>query len=271
MGSTTVDTSNFVSVTKNASVSVAGTTKDTYTYNKTTIFAPNGLIMGGTAAAAGLVTRGICGVSTPNATTGACTKDNLYLNFDGGTTTTWSPTTRGVIINAGSTGVDLGSGMYEYCAVRGDIVKAWVEAKGYLTEHQVVKTLKTDNTTTQTASASEAILGSGTINLHKVSKTGSYNDLLNKPTIPTVNNATLTMNTSGTGISGSQTFTANQSTDATFTVTLNSNAEGTRTQGQVVIAKDTGLVAIDKLAISYNTSTKATWQYNNTDDCIELV
>jgi hypothetical protein len=39
----------------------------------------------------------------------------------------------------------------------------------------------------------------------------------------------------------------------------------------VVIAKDTGLVAIDKLAISYNTSTKATWQYNNTDDCIELV
>lgn len=27
---------------------------------------------------------------------------------------------------------------------------------------------------------------SGTITLHKVSKTGSYNDLLNKPTIPTV-------------------------------------------------------------------------------------
>lgn len=49
-----------------------------------------------------------------------------------------------------------------------------------------VKTLKTNNTTAQTASASETLSGSGTINLHKVSKTGSYNDLLNKPTIPTV-------------------------------------------------------------------------------------
>ena len=90
-------------------------------------------------------------------------------------------------------------------------------------------------------------------------------------TLPVVNDNTLTMGTSGTGISGSATFTANSNKDATFTVTLNSNAEGNRTQGQVVIAKDTGLVAIDKLAISHNTSTKATWQYNNTDDCIELV
>lgn len=53
-----------------------------------------------------------------------------------------------------------------------------------LTGHQAIKTLKTDNTAAQTASSSEAIAGSGTINLHKVSKTGSYNDLLNKPTIP---------------------------------------------------------------------------------------
>lgn len=44
-------------------------------------------------------------------------------------------------------------------------------------------TLNTNNTTAQTVSASEAL--SGTIKLHKVSKTGSYNDLLNKPTIPT--------------------------------------------------------------------------------------
>lgn len=51
-----------------------------------------------------------------------------------------------------------------------------------------VKTLKTDNTTAQTASASETLSGSGTINLHKVSKTGSYNDLLDKPTIPTIPN-----------------------------------------------------------------------------------
>jgi len=77
-------------------------------------------------------------------------------------------------------------------------------------------TLKTNNTTTQEASASESL--SGTINLHKVSKTGSYNDLLNKPTIPTVNNATLTIQKNGTNV---QTFTANQSTAATANIVVN--------------------------------------------------
>lgn len=43
-------------------------------------------------------------------------------------------------------------------------------------------TLNTTNETTQSTNASESL--SGTVNLHKVSKTGSYNDLLNKPTIP---------------------------------------------------------------------------------------
>ena len=45
-------------------------------------------------------------------------------------------------------------------------------------------TLNTNNTTSQSDVSSESL--SGTINLHKISKTGSYNDLLNKPTIPTL-------------------------------------------------------------------------------------
>jgi hypothetical protein len=45
--------------------------------------------------------------------------------------------------------------------------------------------------------------------------------------VPLPNNGTLTLNTSGTGISGSQTFTADQATNATFTVTLNSSTSGT--------------------------------------------
>lgn len=45
-----------------------------------------------------------------------------------------------------------------------------------------VGTLNTNNSTAQTVSSSESF--SGSISLHKVSKTGSYNDLLNKPTIP---------------------------------------------------------------------------------------
>ena len=67
-----------------------------------------------------------------------------------------------------------------------------------LTSHQSIRTLNTDNNTSQTVSASESISGSGTINLHKVAKTGSYNDLLNKPTIPTDTGAT-SVEVTGTG------------------------------------------------------------------------
>lgn len=48
--------------------------------------------------------------------------------------------------------------------------------------------------------------------LATVATSGSYNDLSNKPTIPTVNNGTLTIRQNGTTI---DTFTANQSTNVT--------------------------------------------------------
>lgn len=53
--------------------------------------------------------------------------------------------------------------------------------------------------------------------LATVATSGSYNDLSNKPTIPTVNNATLTIQKNGTNV---QTFTANQSTNATADITV---------------------------------------------------
>lgn len=46
-----------------------------------------------------------------------------------------------------------------------------------------VKTLNTTNTTAQATSVSEAIAGSGTIDLHKVAKTGTYGDLIGLPTL----------------------------------------------------------------------------------------
>ena len=67
-----------------------------------------------------------------------------------------------------------------------------------LTTHQTIKTLKTNNDTAQEVSASEVISGSGTINLHKVAKTGNYNDLSNRPTIPTDTGAT-SVEVTGTG------------------------------------------------------------------------
>ncbi len=51
--------------------------------------------------------------------------------------------------------------------------------------------------------------------LSAVAKSGSYNDLSDKPTIPTVNNATLTIQRNGTTI---DTFTANASVDKTINI-----------------------------------------------------
>ena len=53
--------------------------------------------------------------------------------------------------------------------------------------------------------------------LSTVATSGSYNDLSNKPTIPTVNNATLKIQKNGTDV---KTFTANASTDVTCNITI---------------------------------------------------
>ena len=53
--------------------------------------------------------------------------------------------------------------------------------------------------------------------LASVATSGSYSDLINKPTIPTVNNATLTIQKNGSTVA---TFTANSSTSATANITV---------------------------------------------------
>lgn len=80
-------------------------------------------------------------------------------------------------------------------------------------------TLNTTNTSAQTPSASESL--SGNVNLHKVSKTGSYDDLLNKPTIPIVNDAVLTIQKNGTTV---DTFSANASQNKTINITVPTTA-----------------------------------------------
>lgn len=56
-----------------------------------------------------------------------------------------------------------------------------------------------------------------TSDLAEVALTGDYDDLSNKPTIPTVNNATLTIQKNGTTV---KTFTANASSDVTANITV---------------------------------------------------
>ena len=69
-----------------------------------------------------------------------------------------------------------------------------------------------DTFTTNAASTKTINLG-----LHTVATSGSYNDLSNKPTIPTVNNATLTIQKNGTTVN---TFTANASSNVTANITV---------------------------------------------------
>lgn len=131
-----VNLTNMVTFASSQTATVAGTSKTTYTYNQPTgdsntgsstgsAYFPEGIIMGGTAASAGLVTRGICGVSTPDATTGACTKENLYINYDGNNT---YQSGRQLVLQAGSVGTHYGNNLYEYAAARGDAVKGYCDA-----------------------------------------------------------------------------------------------------------------------------------------------
>lgn len=94
--------------------------------------------------------------------------------------------------------------------------------------HQSIKTLDTTATAAQTTNASEAIAGSGKITLHKVAKTGSYNDLLNKPTIPSpANNGKLTIQKNGANVA---TFTANQSGNTIANIEVPEVLNGTGAQ-----------------------------------------
>lgn len=265
------------------SANVAGTNKTVSKVNPTTLYVENGLIMGGTAAAAGLVTRGICGVTTPDGN-GGCQKENLYLNYDGD-----NNYSRKVVLGAGSSG-DAIDGNEKYgnmlSAVRGDQMKAYVSkqiataieiAQGKTTtyvidptyttsgnnkEFNISKTNKTDTLllTGETKIAPNSNVGNlvsikdkfrvGDIvlttgkgvkdwfyagtkvvnnityyefrqidsdtpdlsgyalqsSLSKVATSGSYNDLTNKPTIPSMPTNYVTTDTNQT-ISGTKTFT----------------------------------------------------------------
>lgn len=113
-----------------------------------------------------------------------------------------------------------------------------------LTAHQNIKTLNTNNTTSQTVNASESISGSGTINLHKVAKTGNYNDLSNTPSIP----AAVTESTvSGWG------FTKNTGTVTSVAIKMNGTTQGTVTSSGTI---DLGTVLTN--ASAFATSAQGT-------------
>lgn len=107
-------------ISKGSPANILGTNKtNTIISNQLTL--QQGAVFGGNAQNAGLVTRGICGVSTPT-DDGACEKDNLYINYDGDNSYKAS---RHVILQAGEAGKDYGNHLYQYAAARGDAVHDW--------------------------------------------------------------------------------------------------------------------------------------------------
>lgn len=102
----------------------------------------------------------------------------IFCNFDG-----WSKNkvhTYGVSLNSATVTNQMSSVTFTN-GVPSPITSGDSKWSGTIVNDLSIKTLNTNNTTAQTAT-NENIIGSGTINLHKVAKTGSYNDLLNKPT-----------------------------------------------------------------------------------------
>jgi hypothetical protein len=91
-------------------------------------------------------------------------------------------------------------------------------------------------TATSANTANQIVLRDGSGNFSAGTITASLNgNASTATTAANVNNGTLTMNVSGTGLSGSQTFTANQSGNATFTVTSNATSANTT---NAIVARD---------------------------------
>ncbi len=113
--------------------------------------------------------------------------------------------------------------------------------------------------TTLISGSLTGVAAGGTVNqvLTKASTT-DYDTTWSTVTIPTVNDATLTLNVSGIGLSGSQTFSSNQNTPVTFTVT--SNATNNNTINTIVSRDGSGNFSAGTItaALSGNASTATT-------------
>lgn len=100
-----------------------------------------------------------------------------------------------------------------------------------------------------------------TINsLATVATSGSYNDLTDKPTIPTVNNATLTIQQNGSNIT---TFTANSSTNTTANITVPTKLSN--------LTNDSGFVKNGDVLLDVSAHSTANPRYiwqEKLDDCL---
>lgn len=119
----------------------------------------------------------------------------------------------------------------------------------------------------KTVGISEPALWRSALGLATVASSGSYQDLSNKPTIPTVNNGTLTIQKNGVNVT---TFTANSSSNKTANITvpkvvggtliITFNGSGYR---DIALSAFTGLTSKpDSLILSAQSSQNCFIEYN---------
>lgn len=115
---------DYVTFTKRTGISLLDNTNETiYEYGQSRAYFKNGLVVGLSAKDKGLVVRGISGCNTPVAS-GSARKDNLFINYDGDND---YKNNRHLILQAGAAGTHYGNNVYQYAAVRGDAMKAYLE------------------------------------------------------------------------------------------------------------------------------------------------
>lgn len=122
---------------------ILGTTQGVFNISEKKVWFNKGALFYGTAADAGLVTRGISGTNA-NGTS----KDHLYLNYDGPNSN--NILSRQIVLGGNSPGTDRGNGIYDYSAVRGDAFIAYLNGTlgSYVKESDISAWSKTGNSDT---------------------------------------------------------------------------------------------------------------------------
>ena len=118
----------------------------------------------------------------------------------------WDSTNKKLTKTINGTTSDVVTGTNPHGTTKSDI------GLGNVGNFLAVSTVASQGLSDTQKSNARANIGAGTSNF-----SGNYNDLTNKPTIPTVNNATLTIQKNGTDV---KTFTANASSNVTANITV---------------------------------------------------
>jgi hypothetical protein len=130
----------------------------------------------------------------------------IYVTFTNGSTAA-NPT-----LNVNGTGAIPIYNSFTNSAIGSDVLPTghtaqlmWANSRWYLINPRIVTsgTLTTTSTTSLSAATNEAL--SGSVNLHKIAKTGNYSDLVSAPGIPSVGSLSTT-STTALGTSASESF-----------------------------------------------------------------